>query len=87
MPDGVAAPGAAAQRKGGSELEVVQIADAALRGGGVDHDAAGFHLLGEAHELFALGVGVEVDLSLIHISHGRAHSRAPKKRRPPYRGW
>ena len=59
--DGVAAPGAAAQREGGGQLEIVQIADAALGGGGVDHDAAGFHLLGEAHELFALGVGVEVD--------------------------
>ena len=51
--DGVAAPGAAAERQGGRELEVVEVADAALRGGGVDQNAAGLHALGERIELFA----------------------------------
>ena len=41
--DRVAAPGAAAQGQGRLELEVVQVADAALAAGGVDEDPAGLH--------------------------------------------
>ena len=41
--NGVAAPRAAAQGEGGSQLEVVQVADTALGGGGVHQDAAGLH--------------------------------------------
>ena len=52
--DGVAAPGAAAQRERGRDLEVVQVADAALRGRRVDQDAAGLHGLGVARDLVLL---------------------------------
>ena len=40
---GVSAPAAAAESKGRSHFEVVQIADAALGRGGIDHNSAGFH--------------------------------------------
>ena len=39
----VAAPGTAAERQRGSKLEVVKIADTALRGGRVNENAAGLH--------------------------------------------
>ena len=57
--DGVAAPGAAAQREGGSHLEVIEVADAALGGGGVDEDAAGLHGLVVLLDLLLL---VDVDV-------------------------
>ena len=41
--DGVAAPRTAAQSKGGSQFEVVQVADTALRRGGVHQNTAGLH--------------------------------------------
>ena len=58
--DGVAAPGAAAQGQGRLHAEVVQVTDAALRGGGVDDDAAGLHGVLEQGDLLALG-GVDVE--------------------------
>ena len=54
----VSAPRAAAQGQGGGQLEVVQVADAALGGGGVHQDTAGFHPGGEILELILLGDGV-----------------------------
>ena len=41
--NGVAAPGTASQCQGRSELEVVQVADAALGGRRVDQNTAGLH--------------------------------------------
>ena len=41
--------------EGGSELEVVKIADAAVGGGGVDENTAGLHALGELVDLLMLG--------------------------------
>ena len=58
---GVAAPGAAAQSQGWGQLEVVQVADASLGGGGVHQDAAGLHPLGEAVQLLPLSHRIEVD--------------------------
>ena len=54
--DRVAAPGAAAQRQGGRQLEVVQVADAAVGGGGVDQDAAGLHGLAQMRRIFSCSV-------------------------------
>ena len=58
---GVAAPAAAAQGEGGGHFEIVQIADAALGGGGVHHDAAGLHpgREGIQHLGLLLGVGIQ----------------------------
>ena len=56
----VAAPRAAAEGQRGRELEVIEIADAALRRGGVDEYAAGLHSLGKFGELSLLGLGIEV---------------------------
>ena len=58
---GVAAPGAAAQRQRGREVEVVEVADAAVGGGRVDNDAAGLHGRRKFAELFALVHRVEID--------------------------
>ena len=55
--DGVAAPGAAAQGQGRLHAEVVQVTDAALRGGGVDDDAAGLHGVLEAGRSYRSGRG------------------------------
>ena len=49
--NGVAAPAAAAQGQGGGKTEVVQVTDAALRGGGVHQNPAGFHPGGESVQL------------------------------------
>ena len=57
--DGVAAPGAAAQREGRGGLEVVEVADAALGGRGVDEDATGLHGLGVLGHLLLLRRGDE----------------------------
>ena len=51
----VSAPGTAAQSERRGELEVVQVADAAVGGWGVDDDAAGLHGVGVLHNLFLLG--------------------------------
>ena len=59
--DGVAAPGAAAERQRGRGLEVVDVADTAVRGGRVDEDAPRLHAGLEVVELFALRHDVEVD--------------------------
>ena len=40
----------------GAQLEVIQVADAALRGGGVDEDAAGLHARGEVRLIFSFCV-------------------------------
>ena len=61
--DGVAAPAAAAQGQRGSEPEVVQVADAALRGGGVYQNPAGFHGVGEGVQLLLCACGIQVDRS------------------------
>ena len=58
--DGVAAPGAAAEGEGRRELEVVEIADAALGGRGVDEHAAGLHGLVVLLDLLLL-VNVDVE--------------------------
>ena len=52
--DGVAAPGAAAERQRRRHLEVVDVADAALGGRGVDEDAARLHALGVLGHLLGL---------------------------------
>ena len=58
---GVSAPAAAAQGQGGGQPEVIQVADAALGGGGVDKDPAGLHSGGEGIQL-VLGVHrVQID--------------------------
>ena len=57
----VAAPGAAAQGERRGKGEVIQVADAAVGGRGVDHDAAGLHAGLELLELRLVGGGVEVD--------------------------
>ena len=57
--EGGVAHGAGAQRQGGSQTEVVQVADAAEGGGLVDEDASGLHPQTEPGDLFLLG-GVDV---------------------------
>jgi len=59
--DGVAAPRAAAQRQRRTQHEVVQVADAALRGRRVDENTAGLHARGEAVNQILAGDGVQVD--------------------------
>ena len=59
--DRVAAPRAAAECERGTEHEVVNIAYAALRGGGVDEDAAGLHARGKFVELGFFLDGIKVD--------------------------
>jgi len=55
------APRAAAQRQRRTQHEVVQVADAALRGRRVDEDTAGLHARGEAVNQILAGDGVQVD--------------------------
>ena len=57
----VAAPGAATQRQRGRQLEVVKVADAALRGGGIHENAAGLHSLRKLIELCLLGRNIEIN--------------------------
>ena len=42
----VATPGTTAEGQGRSQFEVEQVTDAAVRGGGIDDDTAGFHRFG-----------------------------------------
>ena len=57
---GVAAPGTAAQGKGGKELKVIKVTDSAVRGGSVDHDPAGLHGCRMfCHLLFLVGIDVK----------------------------
>ena len=58
---GVAAPASAAQGEGGGQLEVVQVADAALSGGGIHQNPAGFHPGGEGVQLLLCADGIQVD--------------------------
>ena len=65
--DAVTAPAAAAQREGGSQFEVVQVADTALRRRSVDKDTARLH---SALEFFHL-VFARLDVDVKHgsVSH------------------
>ena len=58
---GVAAPGAAAQSQGRSQLEIVKVAYAALRGRSINQYTAGLHALGELLKLFLLGNDIQID--------------------------
>ncbi len=58
--DGVTAPGAATQRQGRGQLEVVEVTDTALGSRGVDQDTRGFHHLTEVSDALRLVVLVGV---------------------------
>lgn len=49
----VTAPASATERQGGGHLEVVQVTDAAVRGGRVDENAAGLHGVPRTHRGWA----------------------------------
>ena len=66
--NGVAAPGAAAQRQGGSQLEVVQVADAAVGGRSIHQDAAGFHFLRKGVQLLLPAHRVQIDGSCVAVA-------------------
>ena len=67
LADAVAAPRAAAQGQGGAQLEIVEIADAAMAGGGIYHYPAGLH--GGAEGVEAVGsVGVDVNRGGVAIA-------------------
>ena len=57
----VAAPGAAAKRQGGRKLEVIEIADAALRGRSIDQNTAGLHTLGKLSKLLFFRLCIEIN--------------------------
>ena len=57
----VAAPRAAAQRQRGNRVEVVQIAQTAMRRGRVDHNAAGLHAGGKLLQTLAIRNGVQIN--------------------------
>ena len=52
--NGVAAPASAAQGQGGGQLEIVQVANAALGRGGIDQDPAGLHGVSKGIQLFSV---------------------------------
>ena len=66
--NGVAAPGAAAQRQGGSQLEVVQVADAAVGGRSIHQNAAGFHFLRKGVQLLLPAHRVQIDGSGVAVA-------------------
>ena len=61
LADAVAAPAAAPEGEGGGELEVVDVADAALRRGGIEQHAAGLHAVGVFIDLVLAGHDVDVE--------------------------
>ena len=66
--NGVAAPGAAAQRQGGSQLEVVQVADAAVGGRSIHQNAAGFHFLRKGVQLLLPAHRVQINGSCVAVA-------------------
>ena len=60
----VAAPRAAAQRQGRCKVKVVQVADTAVRGRGIDHDTARFHTCCKLVDLFSV-------VDFVHIERSR----------------
>ena len=65
---GVSAPASATEREGRTEFEVVQIADTALRRGGVDEDAASFHSGCKLVEFCSLSHCVEINGGRMSVS-------------------
>ena len=59
--NGVAAPAAAAESERRSELEVVNIADTALRARSIDENTAGFHAGSKGIEFFPLIHCIQID--------------------------
>ena len=57
----VSAPRTATKGERGSQLEVVKVADTALRRGSVDQNTAGFHMRSKEVELFFFGGDVQVN--------------------------
>ena len=66
--NGVAAPAAAAESERRSELEVVDVADAALRARSIDENTAGFHARGELGYLFLLVDLIEIDGARVAVA-------------------
>ena len=64
----VAAPAAAAQSQGGSQPEIVQVANTALGRGSIYQDTACLHLLREQIELIGGGTGAEVNCCSMAIT-------------------
>ena len=77
--DRVAAPGAAAEGQGRGEAEVVEVADPAVGGRGVDQDARGFHLFAKQPDairlviLVGIQAGGVADAAHIHQLHRFLH--------------
>ncbi|VUS45122.1 hypothetical protein SB6422_05267 [Klebsiella huaxiensis] len=59
--DRVTAPGAAAQGQGGRETKVIEIANAAVGGRGVNQDACGFHFFAKGHHPRGLVILVGIE--------------------------
>ena len=66
--NGVAAPAAAAESERRSELEVVNVADAALRARSIDENTAGFHAGSELGYLFLLVDLIEIDGARVAVA-------------------